>query len=127
MRWIHLSYPHIDSPSDGRSTEQLRELLTHIQREHIIADYLFITGDYRNAKYPREDIESIVKAAADVILAIASAAKIEITNIYLMPRNHDVRKFNGKILIFARGCPYKSIQIPYIYRYIGSFLFKTVF
>lgn len=97
MRWIHLSDLHIDPPSDGRSTEQLREeLLAYIQREQITADYLFITGDYRNAKYSREDVKSLVKAAADFIISIASAAKIEITNIYLVPGNHDVNRTNEK-------------------------------
>lgn len=57
MRWIHLSDLHIDPPSDGRSTEELR---------------------------------------ADFILDIAEAAEIKITNIYLIPGNHDLNRTKEK-------------------------------
>lgn len=91
MRWIHLSDLHFDPLSDGRCTNQMRDKLKAYIKEHqITADHLFLTGDYRNAKYWREDIEGLAKTAVDFILDIAEAAKIDTANIHVIPGNHDL-------------------------------------
>lgn len=92
MKWLHISDLHID-PEDGRSTKQLRPILLDYIKDHAItADYLFITGDYRNAKYSREDIESLAQADADFVIDLANAAHINISNIYPVPGNHDLNR-----------------------------------
>lgn len=91
MRWIHISDLHFDPLSDGRCTQQLRESLpSYIIEHHITADYLFLTGDYRNAKYCREDKKGLAKTSVDFILDIADAAKIDTANIHVIPGNHDL-------------------------------------
>lgn len=90
MKWLHISDLHID-PGDGRSTKQLRKkLIRYIKDHNITADYLFLTGDYRNAKYSHEKPELLAKTGADFIIDIANAAQINISNIHLVPGNHDL-------------------------------------
>lgn len=92
MKWLHLSDLHID-PDDGRSTRQLRKkLILYIKDHNITADYLFLTGDYRNAKYPRKKIKNLAKTAADFIIDIANAAGIAASNIHFVPGNHDLNR-----------------------------------
>lgn len=93
MRWIHISDLHFDPLSDGRCTEQLRESLPfYIAKHHITADHLFLTGDYRNAKYDRKDKKELARACVDFILDIAKAAKIDTANIHVIPGNHDLER-----------------------------------
>ena len=93
MKWLHLSDLHYNPQNDGRSTHQLREkLLKYLQEAHITADHLFLTGDYRHAKYQRENEADAAKASAEFILQIAGAAKILPEGIHIIPGNHDLSR-----------------------------------
>ena len=93
MKWLHLSDIHYNPRNDGRSTHQLRtKLPRYIAENHIEADYLFITGDFRNAKYQNSDDYVVASEAVRFILEIADAAKIPYINIHIVPGNHDLTR-----------------------------------
>lgn len=93
MKWLHLSDIHYNPRNDGRSTHQLRtKLPRYIAENYIEADYLFITGDFRNAKYQKSDDNVVASEAVKFILEIADAAKIPYNNIHIVPGNHDLTR-----------------------------------
>lgn len=93
MKWLHLSDLHYNPKRDGTSTYQLREkLLKYLAEEKITADHLFLTGDYRHAKYQKDDEEDAAREAAQYILRIAEAAKVYPANIHVIPGNHDLSR-----------------------------------
>ena len=93
MKWIHLSDIHYNPKNEGRSTYQLRaKLPRYIADRNIKADYLFITGDFRHAKYQKDDDGTVASQAVQFILKIADAAKIDYTNIHVVPGNHDLTR-----------------------------------
>lgn len=93
MKWLHLSDLHYNPQNDGRSTHQLREkLLDYLKEAHITADHLFLTGDYRHAKYQRDNEADAAKASAEFILQIAGAAAVVPEHIHIIPGNHDLSR-----------------------------------
>ncbi len=93
MKWLHLSDIHYNPRNDGRSTYQLRtKLPQYIAENHIDAEYLFITGDFRNAKYQKTDDYTVASETVKFIFEIADAAKIPRTNIHIVPGNHDLTR-----------------------------------
>ena len=50
MKWIHISDIHYNPKSDGSYTMMARDNLPKfIKENHIIANHLFVTGDFRHA------------------------------------------------------------------------------
>ena len=93
MKWLHLSDIHYNPKNDGRSTHQLRNKLPrYINDKNINADYLFITGDFRHAKYQKDDDWTAAEKAVQFILEIADAARINYNNIHVVPGNHDLTR-----------------------------------
>lgn len=100
MKWLHLSDIHYNPKNDGRSTQQLRDKLPqYIIDKKITADYLFVTGDFRHAKYQKDDDGTTAKNAVQFILRIADAARIDHSNIYIVPGNHDLSRSEDKLRI----------------------------
>ena len=61
------------------------------------ADYLFVTGDYRDSAYMadnslKEDLYQQAVNVADYIQEIAKALHVSSDNIYLVPGNHDLAR-----------------------------------
>lgn len=93
MKWLHLSDLHYNPQRDGTSTWQMREkLLKYLKEEHITAEHLFLTGDYRHAAYQRDNEESAAAEAARYILRIAEEAEVSPANIHVIPGNHDLSR-----------------------------------
>ena len=94
MRWLHLSDIHYDPRNSGRATEQLRDKLpAYIAEKGIKADRLFVTGDFRHARYQKEDQNAqAARDAAAFILRIAKAAGVTPEHIDLVPGNHDLAR-----------------------------------
>lgn len=94
MRWVHLSDIHFNPKNDGRSTNQLRkELPRYLRKKRITADYLFVTGDFRHAKYQKDmDNHVVAVNAVQFILEIADALDVSPINILLVPGNHDLER-----------------------------------
>jgi len=97
MKWLHLSDIHYNPQNDGRSSHELRKKLPeYIKDEHITADHMFVTGDFRHAKFQAEDDGSTAREAAEFIVEIAEAAKIDTSNIHIVPGNHDLKRSENK-------------------------------
>ena len=95
MRWIHLSDIHYNPGTEkNRNTNQLRKKLPQYIRDNgIVADEIFITGDFRNATAPCDDEESLVNDTVDFIMEIANSAKIaDPSHIHIVPGNHDLTR-----------------------------------
>lgn len=95
MRWIHLSDIHYNPGTQmNRSTNQLRKKLPQYIRDNgIVADEMFITGDFRNATAPCDDEESLVDDTVNFIMEIANSAKIaDNSHIHIVPGNHDLTR-----------------------------------
>ena len=94
MRWVHLSDIHFNPKNDGRSTNQLRKKLPqYLRKRGITADFLFVTGDFRHAKYQKDmDSHVIAMNAVHFILEIADALDVPPNNILLVPGNHDLER-----------------------------------
>ena len=94
MRWAHLSDIHYNPRNDGRSTNQLRkELPRYLRKKRITVDHLFVTGDFRHAKYQKDmDSHIVAMNAVQFILEIADALDIPPANIHLVPGNHDLER-----------------------------------
>lgn len=98
MRWLHISDIHYNPEEDGRSTKQLRDKLPkYILENNIIVDNVFITGDYRHAGKDSRNEEITAKEAVTFIKKIAESAGVnDPANIYIVPGNHDLKRFKGK-------------------------------
>ena len=93
MKWLHLSDLHYNPKGDGRSTHQLREkLIRYLEDEQITADHLFLTGDYRHAKFQADGDKDTIESIVNFILQIATTAKIPRENIHIVPGNHDLTR-----------------------------------
>ena len=95
MKWIHISDIHYNPKSDGSYTMMARDNLPKfIKENHIIANHLFVTGDFRHAFKQRKQNEDIVaEDAVDYIISIADSAGIPRENIHVVPGNHDLKRF----------------------------------
>ncbi len=97
MRWIHLADIHYNPGIEkNRSTNQLRKKLPQYIRDNgIVADEMFITGDFRNATAPYDDEELLVNDTVDFIMEIANSAEIaDPSHIHIVPGNHDLTRSN---------------------------------
>lgn len=94
MKWLHLSDIHYNPENDGKSIYELRKKLpAYLQEQKIIADCLFVTGDFRNAKYQTDDgDEGVVSEVVQFMLEVADAAQIKYSNIHVVPGNHDLTR-----------------------------------
>lgn len=95
MKWLHISDIHVNAEFNNMMSNVLRaELPKYIEDYRIKADYLFITGDYRDSAYRAggfsEDSDLAAEKVAKYILDIAKSLEVAETNIYLVPGNHDL-------------------------------------
>ena len=92
MRWVHLSDLHLNSSQDGWGSDSLREsFFDYLDRKKIKTDHLFVTGDYRHAKYRTGTADENAKDAADYIVRVAEALGIiDRAHIHIVPGNHDL-------------------------------------
>lgn len=95
MKWLHISDLHYNPKGDGRLTHQLRDKLIHyLENEKITADHLFLTGDYRHARFQTDSDQDTVESAVRFIMNIATVAKVPRENIHVIPGNHDLTRTN---------------------------------
>lgn len=93
MKWLHISDLHYNPKGDGRITHQLRDkLIRYLENEQIIADHLFLTGDYRHAKLQAGNDKNTAEDVVKFILHIAEVAKVPRENIHVIPGNHDLSR-----------------------------------
>lgn len=98
MRWMHLSDIHLNKEFNDMMSNVMRyELPQYILEHNIKADYLFITGDYRDSAYRRvsefnEELDIAAKNVSKYILDIARCLNISQDHIYLIPGNHDLER-----------------------------------
>lgn len=96
MKWLHLSDIHFNPKQDSYYTLSARKNLpSFLKTENIIANHMFVTGDFRHAYKQRNQAEEeVAKSAVDYILEVASKASIPFSNIHLVPGNHDLKRFD---------------------------------
>ena len=74
MKFVHISDLHFNPTGDGRISRSIRdELLSYLQCQDIFANELLITGDYRHAKYQKNeqaDIDAVVNFIKDIAKAV---------------------------------------------------------
>ncbi len=98
MRWMHISDVHMNKEFNNVISNILRdELPEFIKSNGFEADYLFVTGDYRDSAYMadnslKEDLYQQAVNVADYIQEIAKALHVSSDNIYLVPGNHDLAR-----------------------------------
>ena len=98
MRWLHLSDIHLNKEFNDMMSNVMRyELPQYILDHSIKADYLFITGDYRDSAYKRvcefnEEIDVAAENVAKYILNIAECLNLSQDHIFLVPGNHDLER-----------------------------------
>lgn len=96
MRWMHLSDIHLNKDFNHLLSNTLRdELPIYIEKQHLTADGLFVTGDYRDAALSepcKEKLDEQAQTAADYILRVAKALHVPSQRIYLVPGNHDLSR-----------------------------------
>lgn len=99
MRWLHISDLHYNYKKSNLQTKKLREELINTLAslknsvEFVAIDHLFLTGDYRNALYQKDDtIEKDVNDVVEFILQIADTLDIKKENIYYVCGNHDLTR-----------------------------------
>lgn len=91
MRWMHISDVHMNKEFNNVISNILRdELPEFIKSNGFEADYLFVTGDYRDSAYMadnslKEDLYQQAVNVADYIQEIAKALHVSSDNIYLVP------------------------------------------
>lgn len=113
MKWLHLSDLHYNPDEDGKSSEQLRESLpTYLKQQNFYMDEIFITGDFRHAKYQNTNLPAVAKETVKYILEIAKSVGISSAQkIHVLPGNHDLTRDNSLKLEdiisnynYDRGC-----------------------
>lgn len=93
MKWLHISDLHYNPKGDGRLTHQLRDkLIRYLEDEKITADHLFLTGDYRHARFQADGDQNTIESAVKFIMSIAAVAKVPRENIHVIPGNHDLTR-----------------------------------
>ena len=98
MRWMHISDIHMNKEFNNVMSNIIREELPNfIKKSKITVDYLFITGDYRDSVYMKEDglEEDIYLQTLNVskyILNIAQLLDVPSEHVYLVPGNHDLNR-----------------------------------
>lgn len=84
IRWLHISDLHLNTP--GAASSFLRdELPIFLRRSGIHCDYIFCTGDLRDARegtFPDDDC----KFLKDLVSAVGA------TDLFIVPGNHDVNR-----------------------------------
>lgn len=89
VKWLHLSDLHLNTPGFGNSF--LRdELPKFLIRKGIVCDYVFCTGDLRDARqgeFP-EDNGQFLKDICDAVGA---------KDLFIVPGNHDVDRGDGQL------------------------------
>ena len=95
MRWLHLSDIHFNPKKESYYTRTARQNLpSFINSESIIADHMFVTGDYRHALEQKDEPEKeAAEAAVNYILEVAKMARIPTEKIHVIPGNHDLKRY----------------------------------
>lgn len=95
---MHIPDIHMNKEFNNVLSNILREELPKFVVENkITVDYLFVTGDYRDSVYMKEDglREDVYLQALNVseyILKIARLLSVSSEHIYLVPGNHDLNR-----------------------------------
>lgn len=89
IRWLHISDLHFneDNTSADMSTTMLREELPNfISSNNLTFDYIFCTGDIRTAPSAFPD------SAAEYLQLLCKTSNTKISNLFIVPGNHDVNR-----------------------------------
>lgn len=108
MKWLHLSDLHFNKDADS---EALRNsLLIYLENKIDKVDYLFITGDYRDANADPNELVSATEIV-EYIRKIAEKIKIDNKDIVLVPGNHEVNmKFPNRTKAINNNKKYNPNQ-----------------
>lgn len=133
MRWIQLSDIHMNKVyTDVQSIILQEKLLAFLQGMEMKIDYLFLTGDFRDAGPVGagclEDMEKQAKNVADYILKLAEALHLSADKVYLVPGNHDLKRLpedKDRVAVMRKSYPdYRQSFEPDERRYLlGRFAF----
>lgn len=100
MKWLHLSDLHYNPEQDGRNSDQLRKKLPlYLQDQNFHTDEIFITGDFRHARYQSDNLPDVAKKVVKYVWEIAKSVGISSPEkIHILPGNHDLtRSDNSKL------------------------------
>lgn len=111
MKWLHISDLHFDPLHDGTDTNYMREKLKDfLIKKRVHVDKLFLTGDYRNARFQADSDENAEKTT-QYIFEISKIVGIEDNeSILCIPGNHDLDRYinNRQELICKTKRSYKT-------------------
>ena len=100
MRWLHISDVHYNPDMDGSVSKQLREQLpNYLQQvvkqfgDHV--DEVFVTGDFRHARF-QEDSDAVADASVALVCKIAASVGVDNQHIHIVPGNHDLTRFSDQ-------------------------------
>lgn len=86
IRWMHISDLHYND--EDMSTSELREQLpAFLEKEHILCDYVFFTGDVRSANRNKNDFPY---EAAEYLKNLCHSVGTTEDRLFVVPGNHDV-------------------------------------
>lgn len=114
MRWMHISDIHMNKEFNDAISNILRKKLPKfIEDNNLKVDYLFITGDYRDASYMKdktlkENPKVQAENVAEYIEELADVLKIKYDHVYLVPGNHDLHRKEDKECIAKIKNQYKN-------------------
>lgn len=93
MKWLHLSDLHFNPNGDGTDSIFLRNsLIKFLKNNGIVADKIFITGDFRDA-LRQVDSDENAEIVAKYIFELADSVGInDVSNILIVPGNHDLNR-----------------------------------
>ena len=85
IKWMHFSDLHMNS-NQHMQTEELREqLILFIKQNNLRCDYIFCTGDIRNAG-------KTYRGAKEYIKSLCEALEVPLEKVFIVPGNHDVNR-----------------------------------
>lgn len=91
MKWLHFSDLHFNPDEDGTSTIYLRDrMIDFLKDKQVKVDKVLVTGDFRDARKQADSDENAKKAANYIITVAQVVGVTDVTNILLVPGNHDL-------------------------------------
>ena len=97
VTWLHISDSHFGGPDMvGESQSVIAMLLQDLERlrdeRGLAPDLLFFTGDIAFGETPRSHLEEQYQAAEELLIRLEELFRLERSNIFLVPGNHDVNR-----------------------------------
>lgn len=86
ITWLHIADMHMNSA--GVETRRMRKgLLKYLEENNVRCDYVFFTGDLRNAPDKEFTEDSI-----EYLKAVCGCVGTPLQNLYMVPGNHDIER-----------------------------------